>query len=41
MQLITLLEAIKDAFEGENMKTEYSVLGYRIVIYFYDQRLAL
>ena len=30
----TVISAIKDAFEGENMQTEYSVLVYRIDIYF-------
>ena len=37
----TVLGAIKDAFEGENTQTEYSVLGYRIDIYFHDYRLAI
>ena len=32
----TVLVAIIDAFEGENMQTQYSVLGYRIDLYFYD-----
>ena len=26
--------SIKDAFEGENMQTQYSSLGYRIDLYF-------
>ena len=30
-----------DAFEGENMETQYSVLGYRIDLYFHDYRLAI
>ena len=30
-----------DAFEGENMQTQYSVLGYRIDLYFHDCRLAI
>ena len=30
-----------DAFEGENMQTQYSVLGCRIDIYFYDYKLAI
>ena len=37
----TVLESIKDAFEGENMQTQYSVLGYRINLYFHDYRLAI
>ena len=30
-----------DAFEGENMQTQYSVLGYRIDLYFHDYKLAI
>ena len=30
----TILKPIKDAFEGENMYTQYSVLVYRIDLYF-------
>ena len=30
-----------DAFEGENMQAQYSVLGYRIDLYFYDYKLAI
>ena len=37
----TLLESIKDAFEGENMQTQYSVLGYRVDLYFHDYKLAI
>ena len=32
----TVSEAMKDAFEGENMQTKYSVLGYIINLYFHD-----
>lgn len=32
----TVLVAIIDAFERENMQTQYSVFGYRIDLYFYD-----
>ena len=32
----TVLVAIKEAFEGENMQTQYTALGYRIDLYFYD-----
>ena len=35
----TILKSIKHAFEGENMKTRYSVLGYRIDFYFHDYKL--
>ena len=37
----TVLESIKDAFEGENMQAQYSILGYRIYLYFHDYRLAI
>ena len=37
----TVLETRKDAFEGENTQTEYSVLGYRIDLYFHDHELAI
>ena len=30
----TVINSIKDAFEGENMQTQYSSLGYRIDLYF-------
>ena len=30
-----------NAFEGENMQTQYSVLGYRIDLYFHDYKLAI
>ena len=30
-----------DAFEGENMQTQYSVLGYKINLYFHDYKLAV
>ena len=37
----TVLKSIKDVFEGENMQTQYSVLGYRIDLYFHKQKLAI
>ena len=37
----TVISAIKDAFEGENMQTQYSVLGYRIDLYFHEYKLAI
>ena len=37
----TVLKPIKDAFEGEDMQTQYSVLGYRIDIYFHKHKLAI
>ena len=30
-----LINSIKDAFEGEDMKTQYSVLGYRVDLCFH------
>ena len=30
-----------EAFEGENKVTQYSVLGYRIDLYFHDYKLAI
>ena len=37
----TVISAIKDAFEEENMQTQYSVLGYRIDLYFHKYKLAI
>ena len=37
----TVLESIKNAFEGEDMQTQYSVLGYRIDLYFHKYKLAI
>ena len=31
----TVLKSIKDAFEGEDVQTQYSVLGCRIDLYFH------
>ena len=36
-----MLQSIKDAFEGENMQTQYSVLGYKIDLYFHEYKLAI
>ena len=30
----TIIETIKEVFEGEDMQSEYSVLSYRVDIYF-------
>ena len=35
------INSIKDAFEGENMQTSYSVLGCRIDLYFHKHKLVL
>ena len=37
----TVLESIKDAFEGENIQTQYTVIGYRIDLYFHEYKLAI
>ena len=37
----TVTNSIKDAFEGENMQTQYTVLGYRIDVYFHKYKLAI
>ena len=37
----TVLNLIKNAFERENMQTLYSVLGYRIDLYFHTHKLAI
>ena len=35
----TVLKPIRDAFEGEDMQTQYSVLSYRIDFYFHKHKL--
>ena len=37
----TIINLIKDTFEGENIQTQYSVLGYRIDLYFHEYKLAI
>ena len=37
----TVISAIKDAFEGENMQTQYTILNYRIDFYFHEYKLAI
>ena len=37
----SVINSIKDAFEAENMQTQYSVLSYRIDLYFYKCQLAV
>ena len=37
----TVLELIKNAFEGEDMQTQDSILRYRIDLYFYKYKLAI
>ena len=35
----TIINSIKDTFKGENIQTQYSVLGYRIDFYFHEYKL--
>ena len=35
----TVIKSIKDAFEGEDMQTQCSVLSYKIDLYFHKQKL--
>ena len=37
----SVLKSIMEVFEGENMQTQYCVLGYKIDLYFHGYRLAI
>ena len=37
----TIINSIKDAFEGEDMQTQYTVVGQRIDLYFHEYKLAI
>ena len=37
----SVLKSVMDAIEGENMQTQYSVLGCRIDLYFHDYKVAI
>ena len=37
----TVINSIKDALEGENIQTQYTVLNYRIDLYFHKYKLAI
>ena len=37
----TVINLIKNSFEGENMQTQYTVLNYRINLYFHEYKLAI
>ena len=37
----SVLKSVMDAFEGENMQTQYSVLGYIVDLYFHNHKLAV
>ena len=36
-----ILKSVKDAFEVENMQTQYSVLWYKIDLYFHKHKIAI
>ena len=37
----TIINSIKDTFEGENIQTQYTVLSCRIDLYFHEYKLAI
>ena len=37
----TIIHSVKDTFQGENMQSQYSVLGYKIDLYFHEYKLAI
>ena len=37
----TIINSIKDAFEGEDMQTQYTVIGHRIDLYFHEYNFAI
>ena len=37
----TIINSIKNTFEGENIQTQDSVLGLRIDLYFHEYKLAI
>ena len=37
----TIINSVKDTFEGENIQTQYSVLGCRIDVYFHEYKLVI
>ena len=37
----SVLKSVMDAFEGENIQTQFSLLGYGIGLYFHDYKLAI
>ena len=39
--IISVITGIMRSFEGENMQTQYNLLGYRIDLYFHDQKRAI
>ena len=37
----TIINSVKDTFEGENIQIQYSVLGYKIDLYFHEYKLEI
>ena len=37
----TVINSIKDAYEGENVQIQYTILNYRIDLYFHKCKLAI
>ena len=37
----SVIESIRDTFKGEDIRIQYTVLGYRIDLYFYKYKLAI
>ena len=37
----TIINPIKDAFEGEDMQTQYTVIGYKVDLYFHKCNIAI
>ena len=37
----TIINSIKDVFEGQDMQTQYTIIGYRIDLYFHEYKLAI
>ena len=37
----SVIESIRDIFKGEDVRIQYTVLGYRIDLYFYEYKLAI
>ena len=37
----SVIESIRDTFKGEDIRIQYTVLGYRIDLYFYEHKLAI
>ena len=37
----SVLKSLKNAFEGEDMQTQYTIMDYRIDLYFHKHKLAI